>query len=109
MSTSLNLDAAGIEHDKRGIKVDDSLRTSNRKVYAIGDVAGGLQFTHVAGYQAGLVVRAILFRLPVKNETRFIPWVTYTDPELAHIGLTEAQAQEQGIGPQGAALALQGQ
>jgi pyruvate/2-oxoglutarate dehydrogenase complex dihydrolipoamide dehydrogenase (E3) component len=94
----LNLDVAGIEHDKRGIKVDDSLRTSNRKVYAIGDVAGGLQFTHVAGYQAGLVVRAILFRLPVKNETRFIPWVTYTDPELAHIGLTEAQAQEQGIG-----------
>jgi pyruvate/2-oxoglutarate dehydrogenase complex dihydrolipoamide dehydrogenase (E3) component len=94
----LNLDVAGIEHDKRGIKVDDSLRTSNRKVYAIGDIAGGLQFTHVAGYQAGLVVRAILFRLPVKNETRFIPWVTYTDPELAHIGLTEAQAQEQGIG-----------
>jgi pyruvate/2-oxoglutarate dehydrogenase complex dihydrolipoamide dehydrogenase (E3) component len=94
----LNLDVAGIEHDKRGIQVDDSLRTSNRKVYAIGDVAGGLQFTHVAGYQAGLVVRAILFRLPVKNETRFIPWVTYTDPELAHIGLTEAQAQEKGIG-----------
>jgi pyruvate/2-oxoglutarate dehydrogenase complex dihydrolipoamide dehydrogenase (E3) component len=71
--TSLNLDAAGIGHDKRGIKVDDSLRTSNRKVYAIGDVAGGLQFTHVAGYQAGLVVRAILFRLPVKNDTRCIP------------------------------------
>jgi pyruvate/2-oxoglutarate dehydrogenase complex dihydrolipoamide dehydrogenase (E3) component len=92
----LNLDAAGIGHDKRGIKVDDSLRTSNRKVYAIGDVAGGLQFTHVAGYQAGLVVRAILFRMPVKNDTRCIPWVTYTDPELAHIGLTEAQAKEQG-------------
>jgi pyruvate/2-oxoglutarate dehydrogenase complex dihydrolipoamide dehydrogenase (E3) component len=92
----LNLDAAGIGHDKRGIKVDDSLRTSNRKVYAIGDVAGGLQFTHVAGYQAGLVVRAILFRMPVKNDTRCIPWVTYTDPELAHIGLTEAQATEQG-------------
>ncbi len=93
----LNLEAAGIDYDKRGIKVDSSLRTSNRKVYAIGDVAGGLQFTHVAGYQAGLVVRAILFRLPVKNETRFIPWVTYTDPELAHIGLTEAQAKEQGL------------
>jgi pyruvate/2-oxoglutarate dehydrogenase complex dihydrolipoamide dehydrogenase (E3) component len=105
----LNLDVAGIEHDKRGIKVDDSLRTSNRKVYAIGDIAGGLQFTHVAGYQAGLVVRAILFRLPVKNETRFIPWVTYTDPELAHIGLTEAQAHGTGHRVQGAPLALQGQ
>ncbi len=90
----LNLEAAGIEFDRRGIKVDSSLKTTNRKVYAIGDVTGGLQFTHVAGYQAGLALRSILFRLPVKNETRFIPWVTYTDPELAHIGLTEAQAND---------------
>jgi pyruvate/2-oxoglutarate dehydrogenase complex dihydrolipoamide dehydrogenase (E3) component len=94
----LNLEAAGIEYDQRGIKVDKGLRTTNRKVYAIGDVAGGLQFTHVAGYQAGLAVRSILFRLPVSNETRFIPWVTYTDPELAHVGLTEAQAKEQAPG-----------
>ena len=90
----LNLEAAGIEYDRRGIKVDKGLRSTNRKVYAIGDVAGGLQFTHVAGYQAGLVIRSILFRLPVTNETKIIPWVTYTDPELAHIGLTEAQAVE---------------
>lgn len=90
----LNLEAASVQYDKRGIKVDTSLKTSNRRVYAIGDVTGGLQFTHVAGYQAGLVLRSILFRLPVKNETRFIPWVTYTDPELAHIGLTEAQAND---------------
>ncbi|WP_108880042.1 FAD-dependent oxidoreductase [Anderseniella sp. Alg231-50] len=90
----LNLEAAGIEYDRRGIKVDKGLRSTNRKVYAIGDVAGGLQFTHVAGYQAGLVIKSVLFRLPVTNETKIIPWVTYTDPELAHIGLTEAQAKE---------------
>ncbi|MEM7271282.1 MAG: dihydrolipoamide dehydrogenase, partial [Pseudomonadota bacterium] len=60
----------------------------------IGDVAGGLQFTHVAGYQAGLVIRSALFRMPVKNRTDHIPWATYTDPEIAQVGLTEAQAQE---------------
>ena len=92
----LDLDKAGIEHDRRGIKVDSGLRTTNRNVYAIGDITGGLQFTHVAGYQAGLAVRSILFRLPVSNETRIIPWVTYTDPELAHIGMTEADASKAG-------------
>ncbi|MGB7206845.1 MAG: FAD-dependent oxidoreductase, partial [Anderseniella sp.] len=90
----MNLEAAGIEYDRRGIKVDKGLRTTNRKVYAIGDVAGGLQFTHVAGYHAGLAIKSILFRLPVKNETHIIPWVTYTDPELAHIGMTEEQAKK---------------
>jgi pyruvate/2-oxoglutarate dehydrogenase complex dihydrolipoamide dehydrogenase (E3) component len=58
-------------------------------------VAGGLQFTHVAGYHAGLVIRNALFRLPVMNRTGIIPWVTFTDPELAHVGLTEAQARQQ--------------
>ena len=91
----LGLDAAGIEHDRQGIKVDKRLRSvSNRKVYAIGDVAGGLQFTHVANYHAGLVIRNALFRLPVWNRTAHIPWVTYTDPELANVGLTETQARE---------------
>lgn len=90
---NLNLEAAGIVSTKRGITVDSSLRTSNRNVYAAGDVAGGLQFTHVAGYHAGLVIRNALFRLPVKNRTDIIPWVTYTDPELAHVGLTEAEAR----------------
>ncbi len=89
----LNLDAAGIETTKRGIKVDKGLRTSNRKVYAIGDVAGGLQFTHVAGAQAGLVIRSVLFRLPLSFKPNNVPWATYTDPELAHVGLTEAQAR----------------
>ncbi len=89
----LNLEAAGIETTQRGIKVDAGLRTSNRRVYAIGDVAGGLQFTHVAGYHAGVIIRSMLFALPSKAKTAHIPWATYTDPELAQVGLTEAQAR----------------
>ncbi|THD76013.1 dihydrolipoamide dehydrogenase [Thalassobius vesicularis] len=91
----LNLDAAGIAHTRAGITVDGRLRTSNRKVYAIGDVAGGLQFTHVAGYHAGLIIREALFGLPARVNTAHIPWATYTDPEIAQVGLTEAQAREQ--------------
>ncbi|MDE2444772.1 MAG: FAD-dependent oxidoreductase [Alphaproteobacteria bacterium] len=91
---SLNLEAAGVAFSKRGITVDQSLRSSNRKVYAAGDVAGGLQFTHVAGYHAGLIIRNALFKLPVKNRFDVIPWVTYTDPELAHVGLAELDARK---------------
>ncbi len=91
----LNLEAAGIERTRTGIKVDDKLRATNRKVYAIGDVAGGLQFTHVAGYHAGVIVRSALFGLPSKAKTAHIPWATYTDPELAQVGLSEAQARAQ--------------
>jgi pyruvate/2-oxoglutarate dehydrogenase complex dihydrolipoamide dehydrogenase (E3) component len=92
----LHLEKAGIDYTKRGITVDHGLRSvSNRHVYAAGDVAGGLQFTHVAGYHAGLIIRNALFRLPVKNRTDIIPWVTYTDPELAHVGLTEKDAKAQ--------------
>ncbi|WP_282120565.1 dihydrolipoyl dehydrogenase family protein [Ruegeria atlantica] len=91
----LNLKAAGIEPTRNGIKVDDALRTTNRRVYAIGDVAGGLQFTHVAGYHAGIIIRSALFGLPSKAKAAHIPWATYTDPELAQVGLTEAQAREQ--------------
>ena len=89
----LDLDKAGVEHD-RAVKVDASLRTSNRRVYAIGDAAGGLQFTHVAGYHAGIIIRSMLFGLPSRQRTDHIPWATYTDPELAQVGLTEAQARE---------------
>jgi pyruvate/2-oxoglutarate dehydrogenase complex dihydrolipoamide dehydrogenase (E3) component len=92
-TADLGLEAAGIRYDKRGIKVNSGLRTSNRRVYAIGDVAGGLQFTHVANYHAGIVIRRALFRLPAKVDTRIIPWVTFTDPELAHVGLSEADAK----------------
>lgn len=91
----LGLDKAGIETTRTGIKVDDSLRTTNKKVYAIGDAAGGLQFTHVAGYHAGIIIRSALFGLPAKASTKHIPWATYTQPELSQVGLTEAQASEQ--------------
>jgi pyruvate/2-oxoglutarate dehydrogenase complex dihydrolipoamide dehydrogenase (E3) component len=96
----LGLENAHIKFDRRGISVGNNLRSSNRRVYAVGDVAGGLQFTHVAGYQAGLVVRALLFRLPIKNQTRHIPWATYTDPELANVGMTEADARKANIAHQ---------
>jgi pyruvate/2-oxoglutarate dehydrogenase complex dihydrolipoamide dehydrogenase (E3) component len=89
----LGLDRAGIASNARGIVVDKRLRTANRRVYAIGDVAGGPQFTHVANYHAGLVVRHALFRLPVAASNDALPWVTFTDPELAHVGLTEAEAR----------------
>jgi pyruvate/2-oxoglutarate dehydrogenase complex dihydrolipoamide dehydrogenase (E3) component len=90
----LGLEQAQIDYDRRGIKVGDNMRTSNKRVYAIGDVAGGFQFTHVAGYHAGLVVQQILFRLPAKENREIIPWATYTEPELSNVGLTEAQARE---------------
>lgn len=89
----LDLDKAGIEASPRGIKVDQRLRTTNKRVFAIGDVAGGLQFTHVANYHAGIVIRNALFRLPARVDHGAIPWVTYTDPELAHVGETEAEAR----------------
>ncbi|WP_291297125.1 NAD(P)/FAD-dependent oxidoreductase [Elioraea sp.] len=92
----LGLEEAGIAHTPRGITVDAGLRTSNRAVFAIGDVAGGPQFTHIAGYHAGLVIRSALFGLPVKTDYAALPWVTYTDPELAHAGLTEAEARKAG-------------
>ena len=91
----LDLHKAGVERTRTGIKVDASLRSpTNRKVYAIGDAAGGLQFTHVAGYHAGVIVRQMLMGLPAKTRSDHIPWATYTDPELAQVGLTEAAARE---------------
>ena len=92
-TNGLGLEAAGIETTRAGVKVDAGLRTTNRRVYAVGDAAGGLQFTHVAGYHAGIVIRNALFGLRAKAETRHIPWATYTDPELAQIGPTEAEAR----------------
>lgn len=90
----LGLEAAGVAHDARGITVNDGLRsTTNRRIYAIGDVAGGAQFTHVAGYHAGVVIRSLLFGLRSKARRDHIPSVTYTDPELAQIGLTEPEAR----------------
>jgi pyruvate/2-oxoglutarate dehydrogenase complex dihydrolipoamide dehydrogenase (E3) component len=93
----LDLDAARIKRERAGIVVNRKLKTSNRRVYAIGDVIGQLQFTHAANYHAGLVIRNALFRLPVRANNDPIPWVTFTEPELAHAGLTEAQARARGV------------
>ena len=93
----LGLEAAGIAVDAKGIKVDARLRTTNARVFAIGDVAGGPQLTHAAGYQAGIVIRNALFRLPARASTRAMPHATFTDPELAAVGLSEAQARAQGL------------
>jgi len=90
----MGLDKAGIAATPKGIAVDAGLRTSNRRVYAIGDCTGGPAFTHAAGHQAGLVIRSALFRLPVRFDARALPWVTYSDPELAQLGLTEQAARQ---------------
>jgi pyruvate/2-oxoglutarate dehydrogenase complex dihydrolipoamide dehydrogenase (E3) component len=89
----LNLDAAGVAHTPKGVTVDGSLRSSNKRIFAVGDAAGGLQFTHVAAYHSGIVLRQAVLGLPAKTRGDHIPWVTYTDPELAQIGPTEAEAR----------------
>jgi len=93
----LALEQAGIARDRNGIVVDKGLKTANPRVYAIGDVAGRGQFTHLANYHAGLVIRNALFRLPVKVNADLVPRVTFTDPELAHVGLTEGEARARGL------------
>jgi pyruvate/2-oxoglutarate dehydrogenase complex dihydrolipoamide dehydrogenase (E3) component len=93
----LDLEKGGIEYTKKGITVDHGLRsTTNRRVYAVGDIAGSLQFTHMANYHAGLVIRSALFHMPVRTSIDAIPWCTYTDPELAHVGMTEEAARSAG-------------
>jgi pyruvate/2-oxoglutarate dehydrogenase complex dihydrolipoamide dehydrogenase (E3) component len=92
----LNLKAAGVRFSPHGVDVDSRLRTSNRRIFAIGDVAGPYQFTHMAAYQAGIVIRNMLFKLPARVDYSAVPWVTYTDPELAHVGMSEADAKESG-------------
>jgi pyruvate/2-oxoglutarate dehydrogenase complex dihydrolipoamide dehydrogenase (E3) component len=92
----LDLEKAGIAYTKAGITTDARLRTTNKRVYAVGDIAGGPQFTHIAGYHAGIAIRNLLFRLPAKADYSAMPWVTYTAPELAHVGLSEAAARAKG-------------
>lgn len=89
----LGLDKAGIDLAGSAIQVDARLRTSNKKVFAIGDCIGGPAFTHVAGYHGGIVLRNILFRLPAKVNADLLPWVTFSDPELAYVGLSETAAR----------------
>jgi pyruvate/2-oxoglutarate dehydrogenase complex dihydrolipoamide dehydrogenase (E3) component len=91
----LDLEKGGVAYTKRGITVDGRLRSSNKRVFAIGDAAGGYQFTHVAGYHAGIVIRQALFRLFwTRADLAPVPWVTFTDPELAHVGLSELEAKK---------------
>jgi len=94
---SLGLEHAGIKTDAGKILLDEYLRTTNKRVYACGDVAGPFNFTHMAEHQAGTVLRNTLFHMFAKPENRHIPWSTFTDPELARIGLSEAQARKQNI------------
>ncbi len=91
---SIDLEAAGVEYDKKGVKVNDKLQTSNSKIYACGDVIGGYQFTHVASHEAVTVITNALFFPINKVSYQVIPWTTFTDPELARVGLTESQAKE---------------
>ncbi len=93
----LGLEKIDIPFDRKGIKVNNYLRTSHKHIYAAGDVNGGYQFTHVAGYEGGVVLSNAIFHLPKKTNYTYVPWCTYTHPELASIGLNEKAAQKAGI------------
>ena len=93
----LGLDQAGVRYGRRGVEVDDHLRTSNRRVYAAGDVCFAFKFTHTADALAGIVIRNALFFGRARASKLVIPWCTYTDPELAHVGLDPSQATQQGM------------
>jgi pyruvate/2-oxoglutarate dehydrogenase complex dihydrolipoamide dehydrogenase (E3) component len=94
----LNLEAAGVQYDRRtGVKVNDRLRTSNPRVYAAGDICSVYKFTHMADAMARIVIRNGLFFGRDRMSTLTIPWCTYTDPEIAHVGLYEREARDRGI------------
>lgn len=86
---TLNLDAAGVATHKRGISVNESCQTSRHHIYACGDVAGAMQFTHMAEHMAKVAAAKMLTHLPMQIDDRNVPWCTYTDPEMAHVGATE--------------------
>jgi pyruvate/2-oxoglutarate dehydrogenase complex dihydrolipoamide dehydrogenase (E3) component len=93
----IGLENSGVEFDRKGLQVDKRLRTSQKHIYAAGDVTGEYQFTHAAGYEGGVVVTNAIFHLPRKVDYTLLPWCTYTDPELASIGMNEKRATEAGI------------
>jgi len=94
----LGLEAIGVEFDGRGLRLDSRLRTTaHSHIYGAGDVTGAYPFTHAAGYEGGIVITNAIFRLPRKADYTYIPWCTYTDPELASIGMNEKTAREAGI------------
>ena len=108
VTDGLGLEAAGITHSAAGIAVGPNLRTNRRHVFAMGDVIGGEGFTHLAAHHASVIVREMLFRLPSRVATSAIPRVTYTAPELAQIGLTEAEATAAGLAPRTETLRVDG-
>jgi len=95
--TGLGLEGVGVEFDNKGLTVDNRLRTTQKHIYAAGDVTGTYQFTHAAGYEGGIVISNAIFHLPRKVDYTYLPWCTYTDPELASIGMNEKAAGKAGI------------
>ncbi|HEX4952143.1 MAG TPA: mercuric reductase [Thermoanaerobaculia bacterium] len=104
----LGLEAAGVTYGKTGVQVDDHLRTTNRRVFAAGDVASRFQFTHAADAMARIVIQNALFMGRAKASSLVMPWCTYTSPEVAHVGLYENDAKEQGIAIDTLTLPLSG-
>ena len=94
---TLALDVAGVQLDKGRIVSDARLRTTNPRIFVVGDVAGGYQFTHVAEHHAGIVLRQAIFKLFWTKPSKVVPWCTYTDPEIARVGPSEDEAKQQGI------------
>lgn len=92
----LNLEAAGVDYDKKGIKVNDRCKTSKSHIYACGDVTGRYQFTHMSEHMAKVAATNAMLKFPMKIDKKHVPWVTYTEPELAHVGATEKQLKEEG-------------
>ncbi len=102
LGRSVNIDGLGLDNisldfDKKGIKVDSRMRTNHKHIYAVGDVTGAYQFTHAAGYEGGIALSNAVLHLPRKADYTYLPWCTYTDPELASIGMNEKRADEAGI------------
>ncbi len=93
----LGLEDIGLRYSTKGIEVDSRLRTAHKHIYAAGDATGANQFTHAAGYEGGIVIGNAIFRLPRKADYTWLPWCTYTDPELASIGMNEKRAAQAGI------------
>jgi len=94
---NLDLDKAGIDHSRKGIAIDDRCRTNHRHIYAVGDVTGRYQFTHMSEHMAKVAASNALLKIPMKIDAKHVPWSTYTDPELAHVGATEKQLKEQDV------------
>lgn len=94
---SLNLEAAGVKTYKGGIEVNDKCRTSKRHIYAVGDVTGRYQFTHMCEHMAKIATTNALLKVPMKIDHKHVPWATFTDPELAHVGASEVELREKGV------------